>query len=191
MIFPSLILNIERWKYNKEYEVYVSNLGHFKDKKKKNLPIKINEKGYCLVKTSVGFKCVHRVVMLTWKPISNAEEITVDHLDHNKRNNALKNLEWVTFEENQTRAKRDKIVGTHYENINLTINGIRFETFEDAWEIMCSIYPAGYPKSSLRSAIKDLTSGKNNTGAKKLGKSATLKIIKQEKNSYETLARIK
>ena len=178
MIFPSLILNIERWKYNKEYEVYVSNLGHFKDKKKKNLPIKINDNGYCAVNTSVGYKRAHRIVMLTWKPIPNAEEITVDHLDHNKRNNALKNLEWVTYEENQIREKRDKIAGKQYNDVKLIINNIRFETFEEAWEIMCSIYPSGYPKKVLRSAINDLISGKNNTGVKKLGKSATLQIIR-------------
>lgn len=178
MIFPSLILNIERWKYNKEYEVYVSNLGHFKDKKKKNLPIKINDNGYCAVNTSVGYKRAHRIVMLTWKPIPNAEEITVDHLDHNKRNNALKNLEWVTYEENQIREKRDKLTGKQYNDAKLTINNIGFETFEDAWEIMCSIYPGGYPKKVLRSAINDLISGKNNSGIKKLGKSATLKITK-------------
>lgn len=178
MIFPSLILNIERWKYNKEYEVYVSTLGHFKDKKKKNLPVKINEHGYCLVKTSVGFKRAHRIVMLTWKPIPNAEEITVDHLDHNKRNNTLKNLEWVTYEENQVREKRDKMVGRQYNDMKLTINNIEFETFEEAWAIMCSIYPAGYPKKTLRSAINDLTVGRNNTGIKKLGKSATLKIVR-------------
>ena len=48
--------------------------------------------------------------MLTWRPTANAELLTVDHLDHNKRNNALNNLEWVTLEENQRRAEADHIV---------------------------------------------------------------------------------
>ena len=47
--------------------------------------------------------------MLTWKPIPDAENLTVDHLNHNKRDNSLINLEWVTFVENQARAKRDRI----------------------------------------------------------------------------------
>ena len=31
----NLIFKIERYKWNKEYRVYVSNLGHFKDEHKK------------------------------------------------------------------------------------------------------------------------------------------------------------
>jgi hypothetical protein len=50
---------------------------------------------------------LHRLVMLTWKPTPEAEGLTVDHLDHNKRNNALSNLEWVTREENVRRAAED------------------------------------------------------------------------------------
>lgn len=45
--------------------------------------------------------------MLTWRPIPDAENLTVDHLDHNKRNNTVYNLEWVTLEENRTRAQED------------------------------------------------------------------------------------
>ena len=47
--------------------------------------------------------------MLTWRPIPNAEELTVDHLNHNKRDNSLENLEWVTKEENLRRAAEDLI----------------------------------------------------------------------------------
>jgi hypothetical protein len=47
--------------------------------------------------------------MLTWKPIPDRENYTVDHLDHNKRNNAVDNLEWVTAFENMERAKKDSI----------------------------------------------------------------------------------
>lgn len=106
-ISPTISLNIEKWKYNKEYQVYVSNYGHFKDKKKKNLPYLVNTSGYLVVKTAAGLKACHRLVLLTWRPVLNAEEATVDHLDHNKRNNFLSNLEWVSFEENQKRAKED------------------------------------------------------------------------------------
>lgn len=33
------------------------------------------------------------------------EQLTVDHLDHNKRNNSVDNLEWVTRAENMRRAR--------------------------------------------------------------------------------------
>ena len=103
----NLIFKIERFKWNKEYRVYVSNLGHFKDEHKKLIAPKVQQNGYLVIKTPYGFKLAHRLVMMTWKPIPNAEELTVDHLNHNKRNNELTNLEWVTAEENYIRAKTD------------------------------------------------------------------------------------
>lgn len=107
-ILPTLKLNIERWKWNSEFRVYVSNMGNFKDEHKKPIAIKIgSSSGYVKIKTPYGVKSAHRLVMLTWKPIPNAEDMTVDHLDHNKRNNKLENLEWVDETENKTRAKED------------------------------------------------------------------------------------
>ena len=107
-ILPTLKLNIERWKWNSEFRVYVSNMGNFKDEHKKPIAIKIgSSSGYVKIKTPYGVKSAHRLVMLTWKPIPNAEEMTVDHLDHNKRNNKLENLEWVDETENTIRAKED------------------------------------------------------------------------------------
>lgn len=108
IIFPKFNLKIERWKWNKEYRVYVSSLGRFKDEHKRNLPVKISSKtGYCNVETSCGYKVAHRLVLLTFRPIPNAEELTVDHLNHNKRDNSLDNLEWVSKQENWDRAKAD------------------------------------------------------------------------------------
>lgn len=186
MIFPSLILNIERWKYNKEFEVYVSNLGHFKSKSKKNLSVKLNRAGYCMIQTGLGsLKLAHRLVLLTWRPIPNAEDLTIDHLNHNKRDNSLKNLEWVTTEENQKRAEADYITETTKiekkntkKEIKLYINNIPFETIVEGYKILLEIYSCGYPKKAFEKAVKDIKEGKNTAGRKKLGQSAILKIVK-------------
>lgn len=109
-IFPTIKLNIERWKYNPTFELYVSNMGHIKNKSKADIAPKIMQNGYVVVYVHGSlnkYMLLHRVVMLTWKPTPEAEELTVDHLDHNKRNNALSNLEWVTQEENERRAAKD------------------------------------------------------------------------------------
>lgn len=110
MILPSLHIKWERWKYNKNFEVYVSNMGHIRNSSKALLAPKINNSGYCKVRVGGSkqqYILVHRLVMLTWRPTPEAEYLTVDHLDHNKRNNALENLEWVTREENMRRAEED------------------------------------------------------------------------------------
>lgn len=118
----NIIFNIEKWKYNPEYELYVSNMGHFKTKEKRECPIRIDDAGYCCVYaygTVHRNVACHRAVMLTWRPTINAEHLTVDHLDHNKRNNALSNLEWITKEENEFRAKADLVT---IKATNTTIN---------------------------------------------------------------------
>ena len=104
---------VEKWKWNAEYELYVSNKGRFRSRDKRDVPIQVANNGYCMVYCGGNVHkhlLVHRVVMLTWRPTANAEHLTVDHLDHNKRNNALDNLEWVTYDENQRRAHADHIV---------------------------------------------------------------------------------
>lgn len=114
-MFPTIKLNIERWKYNPTFELYVSNMGHIRNKSKADIAPKIMQNGYVVVYVYGSlnrYMLLHRVVMLTWKPTPEAEMLTVDHLDHNKRNNALSNLEWVTEEENLRRAKEDYIVNS-------------------------------------------------------------------------------
>ena len=104
IMLPSFTLNIERWRWNEEFQLWVSNQGHFKDKNGKVVPIKIDpNRGYC----KVNFQFAHRVVAMTWIPCDNPKNMTVDHLNHNKRDNSVKNLEWVTKEENARRAIED------------------------------------------------------------------------------------
>ena len=55
IILPSINLQIEKWKWNKEYRIYVSSLGKFKDEHRRNLPIKVSSRtGYCAVMTTCG-----------------------------------------------------------------------------------------------------------------------------------------
>lgn len=47
---------------------------------------------------------VHRLVMLTFNPIPNPNDFQVNHIDTNKTNNNLSNLEWCTNSENMIHA---------------------------------------------------------------------------------------
>lgn len=112
-ILPSFSISIEKWKWNEEYQLYVSNMGHFKDKDKKDVKIYIGKNsGYCYV----NYTPVHRIVAKTWLLCENPTGMTVDHIDHNKRNNSVKNLEWVSSEENLKRADEDLIVENFYKS---------------------------------------------------------------------------
>lgn len=54
---------------------------------------------------NVPFVCkVHRLIMLTFNHIPGCEELVVNHLDTNKLNNNLNNLEWTTIAGNNQHA---------------------------------------------------------------------------------------
>lgn len=106
-VFFSLHLTLERWKWNDEYKVWVSTLGNVRGKDKKDKKILLTKNGYCAVKIGTKLVLVHRLTMKTWRPCENMGQLTIDHLDHNKRNNRLSNLEWVTRGENERRAAED------------------------------------------------------------------------------------
>lgn len=99
---PALHMEVERWKYYMPMDVYISTFGRFKDEDGNILPC--TSKGNYLVFRG---QLVHRLVMTVFCPIPGCAGLTIDHLDHNTRNNHISNLEWVTEEENKARAKRD------------------------------------------------------------------------------------
>lgn len=167
MMLPTIILRIERWKFNKDFGVYVSSQGNFKDRRKRRLPIRVNQNGYCMVKTECGLILAHRLVMFTWKPIPNAESLTVDHLNHNKRDNSVENLEWVTREENQLRAKNDfvRVESSKDKNVsNLTLaTHCRFKNLSKGIE-----FEDGFAAAKWAYEETKATNASVNNGAKNL-----------------------
>ena len=174
MIFPKLHIELERWKFNKEYQVYVSTFGNVMTKDKK--PMKQGARsGYMFVKICGNGISTHRLVLMTWKPIPNANEMTVDHLDHNKRNNKLSNLEWVTQEENMRRAAEDngeefqrkiQFVITNYtlEHFYLLVNDIKFTNLAEAYQYFQTTSPtaASVHEKQIHQVYTKLLNGYNN-----------------------------
>lgn len=105
----------ERWKFNKEYNLYVSTLGRVKDSKKKIVEPMINSGGYFIIKHDEKVIAVHSLVMLTFKG-PKLEGMSIDHINSNRRDNRLKNLEYVTKEENLRRANQ-KLLSEDDENL--------------------------------------------------------------------------
>lgn len=67
---------------------------------------------------------IHRIVMNTFKPNVNGENLEVNHKDGNKRNNNLDNLEWVTKSENTIHAITNKLRKKAYTQRPVTITNV-------------------------------------------------------------------
>ena len=105
----------ERWlKYYiedmPESKYYISNKGRvYNFTTSTLLGLHQNESGYFRFKISDSRKnnrlvFIHRAVALTFMPIDNAEILQVNHIDGNKSNNCVENLEWCTSKENNQHA---------------------------------------------------------------------------------------
>lgn len=70
---------------------------------------------------------VHRLVLENFNPVEGMKNLQVNHIDGNKQNNALSNLEWVTCEENIHHAMKN--------NLRAKINGASKLTIEQVKEI--------------------------------------------------------
>ena len=111
---PQEALIIEEWRYInlpgvvKNYYL-ISNFGIVKNIKGQIITPKEINSGYLIYILYTGEKDIskkykrflaHRLVLLVYNPIENPELFTVNHIDMNKHNNYVGNLEWLTQKEN-------------------------------------------------------------------------------------------
>ena len=99
---------MEQWKIITEAKNYeVSNLGNIRNRiTKKVLKGRVCKNGYLQVSLKIDEtgkftnRYIHRLVALYWLDNQDNKK-EVNHIDGNKLNNLLENLEWVTSSENQ------------------------------------------------------------------------------------------
>lgn len=99
----------EVWLDVPEWNGYqVSSLGNVRSFKRNKegqlLKPRITKKGYLVVHfrdngRSKLFQC-HRLVLMTFNPIPNCEDMEVNHKNENKQDNRLENLEWMSHLDN-------------------------------------------------------------------------------------------
>ena len=85
-----------------EGEIYSDNSGRMKTRNRSGTEYQIINLSL-LNGTKRTFR-LHRLVLMAFNPVPIMEELEVNHIDGDKLNNALSNLEWCTSSENQKHA---------------------------------------------------------------------------------------
>jgi hypothetical protein len=118
-VIESTKTNFEVWKKVIDFSEYeVSNFGNVRSLKKgtiKNIKPVLNGRGYlsiCFYKDCKGHsKRVHLLVAQSFLNHKNngTTKISIDHIDNNKTNNNLLNLQLISHRENISKSVKNKI----------------------------------------------------------------------------------
>ena len=180
--------DIEEWKdipgYDGDYQV--SNKGLVKSLKHKNEHILLpyyDKDGYehvvlCKNAITKHFN-VHRLVLMTFSPIDNSNEMVVNHIDENVTHNNIKNLEWCTVKENtnfgigkaKASGKNHWLYGKHLseETKNKIRQKLSGRKIPD--------YKGGYPKKPVMCIETGETYSSCSDAAKAVGLSSATSIV--------------
>lgn len=118
-------------KYPLKYDYYVRDNGTIYSKaSNKILSPQLDKDGYEKIQMiSTDEKrhrySVHRIVLENFMPIESMEKLQVNHIDGNKRNNNLSNLEWVTCKENITHAIENRLRAEINGGSKLTVDEVK------------------------------------------------------------------
>lgn len=133
----------EIWKNITEYPNYeVSNLGRIRNNKTHRIlqPL-YNKDGYQFIMLCKDGKpkkhYIHRLVAEAFIEVPqsyiekglNKETLQVDHIDENKQNNSVINLQWLTNRENCQKSKALCVVGYNHDKMIITDQYNKLDTY--------------------------------------------------------------
>ena len=139
-----------KWRPVKNYEgLYeINQYGNVRSLCKRHyhkiMKDRIDRGGYVSVKVSKGDRCstqyVHRLLAFAF--IENPDnKRMVNHIDGNKLNNDLKNLEWCTASENMVHAYKLRLCSPKPRKVIDGCTGEIFNSAKSAAKILCVAYP--------------------------------------------------
>lgn len=140
---------ITNQKYSFRVNYYADSNGHIWSESKQDYLTEYDDKnGYKKVVLMTNDKpvgkghrfSVHRLILSTFYPVQNSQDLTIDHLDGNITNNQLNNLKWATMKEN-------------LNNSNTKPNRRCYDQFGT------HNASAAFDETSLNFLIKDINSG--------------------------------
>ena len=133
-------IEIEKWKIIKEYPEYsASTFGNIKNNKSNKILKVQNNGSYLVISLKKDFnsytKRIHRLIAETF--LDNPEnKSTVNHKNHNIKDNRLENLEWFTMSE-QNIHKNTNMKNTNMKSVNqYDLNMNYINTFNSVNEAM-------------------------------------------------------
>lgn len=123
-LLPELVNDVKRYK--------ISNLGRIKGRTGR-INTGWDNNGYTHV--SIGNKSyqLHRLVALAFIKSNDLKKIEVNHIDGNKKNNELTNLEWVTHKENVQHAFDTGLSPTRYV-VQYNLSGEKIRSYNSIAE---------------------------------------------------------
>uniref|UniRef100_A0A6C0IR59 HNH nuclease domain-containing protein n=1 Tax=viral metagenome TaxID=1070528 RepID=A0A6C0IR59_9ZZZZ len=135
---------------------FVSSLGRFKNSKGIIMEnYKPHHSGYIFLRVNIQKYALHRIVAMTF--IDNPEnKPAVNHIDGNKTNNAVSNLEWCTIKENNEHNHKSGFIKYYNRKIGqYNLEGILIKEFSSIVEAM--------NKTDVKTTIKKALKGEQKT----------------------------
>lgn len=122
----------------------------------KTLNGSINPAGYLniRIKHDNGFTLtwgLHRLLCYVFKPIDDIKHMVVNHLDGNKANNSLENLEWVTYTQNLEHAGMNNLTS---KCIPISVRDVKTGIVEKFPSVIACSRKFGMTKDAILHRIK-------------------------------------